>query len=85
MKKKQSYMDTTNILSEGLLTRFFDLFTGRGSSELSKEERALMKSRPFKKALNTFYKQLEQNRKSIDKTAKEYGFNVDDIIKTWED
>jgi len=85
MKKKQSYMDTTNILSEGLLTRFFDLFTGRGSSELSREERALMKSRPFKKALRGFYSQLKQNRKLMDKTAKDYGFNVEDIIKSWED
>ena len=78
-------MDTDNILSEGLLTKFFDLFIGRGFSELSKEERALMKSKPFKKALRGFYKQLEQQRKVMDKTAKEYGFNVDDIIKSWED
>ena len=67
------------------LAKFFDLFTGRGSSELSREERALMKSRPFKKALRGFYKQLEQNRKLMKQTEKEYGFNVDDIIKSWED
>ena len=78
-------MDTDNILSEGLLTKFFDLFIGRGFSELSKEERALMKSKPFKKALRGFYKQIEQNKEFDKHLAKKYGFNVDDIIKSWED
>ena len=78
-------MDTDNILSEGLLTKFFNLFIGRGFGELSKEERILMKSKPFKKALRGFYKQIEQQRIVMDKTAKKYGFNVDDIIKSWED
>ena len=78
-------MDTDNILSEGLLTKFFDLFIGRGFGELSKQERTLVKSKSFKKALRGFYNQLDQSRNEMDKIADRHGFKIDDIIKSWED
>ncbi len=78
-------MNVNNIISEGVLTKFFNLLGGRGWQELSKEEKKLMKNKGFRKALRSFYREIEKGNELHREMEKKHGFNIDDIIKSWEE
>ena len=81
MKKKQSYMDTNNVLSEGLLTKLLNLLSGGSVSGMTSKDWALLRSGPFRKATRAFNKALNDHEKEVQRLAKKYDFDVDHIIK----
>ena len=81
MKKKQSYMDTNNVLSEGLLTKLLNLLSGGSVSGMTSKDWALLRSGPFRKAVKAFNKALYAHEKEVQKLGKKYDFDVDHIIK----
>ena len=72
MKKKQSYMDTNNVLSEGLLTKLLNLFSGGSVSGMTSKDWALLRSGPFRKATRAFNKSLQSHDRELQRIIKKY-------------
>ena len=82
MKKKKSYMNNKNILSEGLIKNILGIFKALKKVKklgLTSAEKKLLKDPTIKKDLNKFNKTLADLDKSLLSQAKRLG--IEDEVK----
>ncbi len=65
MSKKSSYMNSANLLNEGLLDKIFDLLKSRKLNKLRKAFRDQPKIQSDIKALNRYAQELEDDLKAM--------------------